>query len=117
MRQIYIVNATQVVTSAQNPQGVLSTVPNYPKDFDSRSYEAADGNPNGNEEIALMAAQAEFSAEIVTLATANNANRVAWSVSITRASDGKQLYVKSFGMFPDMTPQPEPAPEPEPEET
>lgn len=104
MRNIYIVNALQIVVSEKNPQGVLSTVPNYPKDFDSRSYEAADGNPNGNEEIALLAAQAEFSAEIVTLATANNANRVGWSVSITRGSDGKQLYVKSFGAFPDMTP-------------
>ena len=104
MRNIYIVNALQVVVSIQNPQGVLSTVPNYPKNFDSRDYKATADNPNGDEEIALLAAQAEYSAEIVTLATANNANRVAWSVSITRASDGKQLYVKSFGAFPDMTP-------------
>ena len=27
LRQIYIVTATQVVTSAQNPQGVYSAVP------------------------------------------------------------------------------------------
>lgn len=107
MRNIYIVNALQIVVSEQNPQGVLSAVPNYPKDFDSRSYKATEENPNGDEEIALMAAQAEFSAEIVTLATANNANRVGWSVSITRGSDGKQLYVRSFGGFPDMTPAPE----------
>ena len=113
MRNIYIVNALQVVVSEQNPQGVLSVVPNYPKNFDSRSYKATAENPNGDEEIALLAAQAEYSAEIVTLATAENANRVDWSVSITRASDGKQLYVKSFGAFPDMTPQPEPTPEPE----
>jgi len=104
MRNIYIVNALQIVVSEQNPQGVLSTVPNYPKDFDSRDYKATKDNPNGDEEIALMAAQAEFSNEIVTLATANNANRVGWSVSITRGSDGKQLYVRSFGAFPDMTP-------------
>lgn len=110
MRNIYIVNATQIVVSEQNPQGVLSTVPDFPKDFDSRSYKAPDDNPNGDAEIALMAAQAEYSAEIVTLATANNANRVGWSVSITRGSDGKQLYVRSFGGFPDMTPQPEPEP-------
>lgn len=116
MRNIYIVNATQVVTSAQNPQGVLSNVPNFPKEFDSRDYKATAQNPNGDEEIALMAAQAEFSNEIVTLATANNDNRVGWSVSVTRGSDGKQLYLKSFGEFPDMTPQPEPEPTPEPEE-
>lgn len=109
MRNIYIVNALQIVVSEQNPQGVLSTVPNYPKYFDSRSYNATDDNPNGDEEIALMAAQAEFSNEIVTLATANNANRVGWSVSVTRGSDGKQLYFKSFGAFPDMTPVPEEA--------
>lgn len=111
MRNIYIVNALQVVVSTQNPQGVLSNVPNYPKNFDSRDYKATADNPNGDEGIALLAAKAEFSAEIVTLATANNASRVGWSVSITRASDGKQLYVKSFGAFPDMTPTPEPEPE------
>lgn len=111
MRNIYIVNALQIVVSNQNPQGVLSTVPDYPKNFDSRDYKTSDENPNGDEEIALLAAQAEFSAEIVTLATANNANRVGWSVSITRGSDGKQFYVKSFGDFPDMTPAPEPAEE------
>ena len=111
-RNIYIVNATQVVISEQNPQGVLSNVANYPMPFDSRSYRSTEQNPNGDAEIALLAAQAEYSAEIVRLATAENANRVAWTVSIVRASDGKQLYLKSFGAFPDMTP-PEPEPEPE----
>ena len=115
MRNIFTVNATQVVISEQNPQGVLSNVPNYPMPFDSRSYKATTANPNGDEEIALMAAQAEYSAEIVRLATADNANRVAWAVGIVRASDGKQLYLKSYGAFPDMTPQPEPEPEPEEE--
>ena len=112
MRQIYTVHATQVATSAQNPQGVLSDVPNFPKKFDSRDYKATAQNPNGDEEIALLAAQAEYSGEIKTLATADSPNRVGWSVSITRWSDGKQLYLKSFGGFPDMTPQPEPTPEP-----
>ena len=107
MRNIYTVNATQVVTSAQNPQGVLSNVSNYPMSFDSRSYKATEENPNGSEEVALMAAQAEYAAEIVRLATADNPSRVAWTVSVDRASDGKQLFLKSFGGFPDMTPQPE----------
>lgn len=104
MRQIYTVDAKQVVVSDNHPEGMLSNMPNYPKNFDSRSYKATEDNPNGDEEIALMAAQAEFSAEIVTLATANNDNRVGWSVSVARGSDGKQLYLKSFGAFPDMTP-------------
>jgi len=107
-RNIFTVNATQVVVSESNPQGVLSNVTNYPMPFDSRNYKATAENPNGDEEIALLAAQAEYSAEIVRLATADNANRVAWTVSIVRGSDGKQLYLKSYGDFPDMTPVPEP---------
>ena len=113
MRNIYTVTATQVVVSEQNPQGVKSNVTNYPMDFDSRSYKTTAENPNGDEEIALLAAQAEYSAEIVRLATADNVNRVAWTVSIIRASDGKQIALKSFGAFPDMTPAPEPEPEEE----
>ena len=103
-RNIFTVEAKQVVISAQNPQGVLSNITNYPMPFDSRSYKATEQNPNGEEDIALMAAQAEYAAEIVRLATAENANRVAWSVSIVRASDGKQIFNKSWGAFPDMTP-------------
>lgn len=119
MRNIFTVTATQVVVSESNPQGVLSNVTNYPMPFDSRTYKATAENPNGDEEIALLAAQAEYSAEIVRLATADSPSRVAWTVSIVRASDGKQLYLRSWGAFPDMTPQPEPEPEPdepEPEE-
>lgn len=104
MRNIFTVEAKQVVISAQNPQGVLSNVTNYPMPFDSRSYKATEQNPNGEEDIALLAAQAEYAAEIVRLATAENANRVAWAVSIIRASDGKQIFNKSWGAFPDMTP-------------
>ena len=43
MRQIYIVNATQYVISESHPEGVFSTMPDYPKTFDSRNYPAADG--------------------------------------------------------------------------
>ena len=110
MRNIFIVNATQVVVSDSHPEGLFSTVSGFPKQFDSRSYNATEANPNGSEEIALLAAQAEYAAEIVRLATADNPNRVAWTVSIIRAGDGKQLALKSWGAFPDMTP---PAPEPE----
>ena len=111
MRNIFTVNATQVVISEQNPQGVLSNIPNYPVPFDSRNYKATEQNPNGDESIALLAARANYQNEIVTLATADNPNRVGWTVSIIRASDGKQIDLYSFGAFPDMTP-----PEPEPEE-
>ena len=118
MRNIFTVEAKQIVVSETNPQGVLSNVSNYPKQFDSRAYKATEANPNGDESIALLAARADYSAEIVTLSTADSPSRVGWTVSIIRASDGKQIDLYSVGAFPDMTPQPEPepAPEPEPEE-
>ena len=105
-REIYKVFASQVVISTQNPQGVLSDIQGYPVSFDSRSYKATTDNPNGDGDIALMAAQANYSSEIVTLATADNSSRVSWAVYIIRCSDGKEVARKSFGAFPDMTPAP-----------
>ena len=48
MRNIFIVNATQVVTSASHPEGLYSVVSGYPKTFDSRSYNATEQTPNGD---------------------------------------------------------------------
>ena len=108
MRQIYIVNATQVVVSTQNPQGVYSTVPDYPKQYDSRNYNATEQNPNGDESRALEVAQAEFHSRVSAFLSANN--RAMWTVTVTRA-DGREIMRESRGAFPDMTPQPEPEPE------
>ena len=112
MRQIYIVNATQVVTSDSHPEGMYSVFPNYPKEFDSREYERTEENPNGNEELALIVAKAEFADRVKQFSLAHN--RAMWCVTLTRA-DGVLIDRKSFGAFPDMTP-PEPEPEPEEEE-
>lgn len=112
LRQIYKVDCLQVITSEQNPQGVLSTVPNYPISVDSRTYGATTDNPNGNPDTALVVAQAEFAKAVKDLTVANNPTRAMWAVSLTRA-DGVLVERKSFGAFPDMTPQPEPE---EPEE-
>ena len=57
MRQIFIVNATQVVVSDSHPEGLFSVVSGYPKTYDSRSYAAPDANPNGEPDKALMAAR------------------------------------------------------------
>lgn len=108
MRNIYIVNATQVVVSTQNPQGVYSIVPDYPKQYDSRNYNATEQNPNGDEARALEVAQAEFHSRVSAFLSANN--RAMWTVTVTRA-DGREIMRESRGAFPDMTP-----PEPEPEE-
>lgn len=112
MRNIFIVSATQVVVSEQNPQGVYSNVTGYPKQRDSRDYEATEQNPNGNEELALIVAQADYADAVKNLSVAHN--RAGWTVTLERW-DGVQIARKSFGAFPDLTPKPEP--EPEPEET
>ena len=111
MRQIYIINATQVVTSESHPEGAYSVLPDYPKTFDSRSYNATEANPNGDEARALEVAQAEFYSRVAANLTA--ANRAMWTVTLTRA-DGRQIMRESRGAMPDMTPAPEPTTE-EPE--
>lgn len=113
MRQIYIVNATQTVTSDTHPEGVYSVLPDYPKRYDSRNYDATEANPNGDEELALIVAKADFADVVKQLSLAHN--RAMWTVTLERA-DGRQIMRESRGAFPDMTPAPEPEPEPEPVE-
>ena len=110
MRNIYIVNATQVVTSESHPEGVYSTVSGYPKTFDSRNYNATEQNPNGDEERALQVAKAEYFSRLSAMYSATG--RAMAVVTLERA-DGRQIMRESIGAFPDMTPVPEPT---EPEE-
>lgn len=110
MRQIYIVNCSQVVVSQAHPEGVYSVVDSFPKIYDSRNYNATEANPNGDEARALDVAKAEFYSRVSAFLSANN--RAMWTVTLTRA-DGRQIMRESFGAFPDMTPEPEPEPEPE----
>ena len=111
MRQIFETAAYQVVTSESHPEGVYSTVNGYPIRRDSRDYERTEENPNGNEAIALIVAQADYADAVKNLSLSHN--RAMWAVTLTRA-DGVQIARKSFGAFPDMTPEPEPE---QPEET
>lgn len=108
MRNIYIVNATQIVTSDSHPEGVYSTVNGYPIKRDSRDYEATTENPNGNEELALIVAQSDYADAVKNLSISHN--RAGWAVTLERW-DGTQIAKKTFGAFPDMTPEPEPEPE------
>jgi len=110
MRQIYVVDAKQVVPSAAHPEGVYSSVNGYPKSFDSRSYGATEANPNGDPERAFIVAKADFLAEFSALLVSDSP-RVMWAITLTRA-DGRQMMQENWGTFPDMTPAPEPAPEP-----
>ena len=104
MRNIYIVNAIQVVTSESHPEGLYSTLPSYPKLFDSRSYDATEENPNGNEEKALNAAKSEYFSRLSAMYV-GSASRVMAVVTLERA-DGRQIMRESIGAFPDMTPAP-----------
>ena len=107
MRQIYIVNATQIVTSQTHPEGVYSVLNGFPIYRDSRDYERTDTNPNGNEELALIVALADYADAVKQLSVASNPNRTGWAVTLERW-DGVTIQRKSFGAFPDMTPAPEP---------
>ena len=110
MRNIYIVNATQVVVSDAHPEGAYSVIPNYPRLFDSRNYNATAENPNGDEERALQVAKAEYFSRLSAMYSATG--RTMSVVTLERA-DGRQIMRESIGAFPDMTPVPEPT---EPEE-
>ena len=103
MRQIYKVEATQVVTSEAHPEGLYSSAPGYPKTFDSRNYGATEANPNGDPEKAFRVAKADYLTQQAAFLSADN--RAAWTVTLTRA-DGRQMMQDNWGAFPDMTPEP-----------
>lgn len=62
MRNIFVVNATQVVTSQNHPEGAYSVMQGYPKTYDSRNYNATEQHPNGDTDAALRAAKLSISA-------------------------------------------------------
>lgn len=106
MRNIFIVNATQVVVSESHPEGVHSVVDGFPKYFDSRSYNATESNPNGDEEKALNMAKSAYHAQLSVNEANSNANRVMTTVTLMTAA-GQRVMGESIGAFPDMTPAPE----------
>lgn len=105
-RNIFIVDAKQVVVSDNNPQGLYSTVNGYPKNFDSDSY-------NGDTDAALRAAKAEYYSRLSANYT-GSANRVMAIVTLEQAN-GQQIMRDCIGGFPVIVPESEPEPEPEPE--
>ena len=113
MRNIFVVNATQVVISETHPEGLFSVVSGYPKTYDSRSYPATDGNPNGDSDKALAAAKAEYYSRL-SANYAGSASRVMATVTLETAQ-GRTIMQECIGAFPDMAPAPEPVPEPEEE--
>ena len=98
MRQIFIVNATQVVISESHPEGLFSTVSGFPKQFDSRSYNATEANPNGDSDAALRAAKAEYFSRL-SANYSGSATRVMATVTLEMAN-GQQIMRESIGGFP-----------------
>ena len=103
-RNIFIVNATQVVTSESHPEGLFSIINGFPKMYDSESY-------SGSAETALNAAKSEYYARL-SANYAGSATRVMATVTLSQAN-GQLIMRDSTGSFPVITPAPEPEIEPE----
>lgn len=97
-RAIAIVNATQVITSEANPQGLFSVVSGFPKVFDS--------GVNGDIEANMKAAKSAYFAQLSANYANANPARVLMTVTLEMAS-GEQILRESIGGLPA---------EPEPEE-
>lgn len=104
-RNIFIVNATQVVTSDSHPEGLFSTITGFPKTYDSDNYD-------GSTDAALKAAKSEYYARL-SANYAGSAARVMATVTLSQAN-GQLITYDTIGAFPVIVPTPEPEPE-EPE--
>ena len=103
-RNIFIVNATQVVTSDSHPEGLFSVISGYPKNYDSLTY-------NGDAEAALRAAKSEYYSRLSSN-YAGSTTRVMATVTLSQAN-GQLIMRDSTGAFPVIAPTPEPEVEPE----
>lgn len=99
MRNIFTVNATQVVVSEAHPEGAYSVFTGYPKNYDSRDY-------NDDIELTRIVANAEYSDRVKQFALSKT--RAKWTVTLTNA-DGDVLNKRTWGAFPEPTPEEEPA--------
>lgn len=106
-RNVFIVNATQVITSENHPEGLYSVVSGFPKNFDSQNYVQQYGEEA--EAAALRAAKSAYYDQLSKNYANANPARVMMTVTLEQA-DGRQYIKDPIGAFPEITP-----PEPEPE--
>ena len=99
-RAIAIVNATQVVTSEANPQGIFSVMTGFPKVFDS--------GEGGNIEQNMKNAKAAYFDQLSKNYANTNPARVMTTVTLEMAN-GEQILRESIGGLP--IPEPEGAEE------
>lgn len=90
-RAIAIVNATQVITSEANPQGLFSVVSGFPKVFDS--------GVNGDIEANMKAAKSAYFAQLSINYGNTNPARIMMTVTLEMAS-GEQILRETIGGFP-----------------
>ena len=95
-RAIAIVNATQVVTSESNPQGIFSVMTGFPKVFDS--------GVNGDIEQNMKNAKAAYFDQLSKNYANTTPTRIMTTVTLEMAS-GEQILREGIGGLP--------APEPE----
>lgn len=96
-RNIFVVNATQVITSESHPEGLYSIVNGFPKTFDS----------NGSDEAtALNNAKSAYFAQLSANYGNTNPNRVMTTVTLETAN-GRMMMNESIGSFPVIEPEPE----------
>lgn len=95
MRQIFIVNATQLVTSASHPEGLFSIMSGFPKTFDSGEEST---------ETAMKSARSAYYAQLSANYANANPNRVMTTVTLETAN-GHQILRESVGAFPTTQPE------------
>ena len=102
MRNIFIVNATQVVTSESHPEGIFSIMSGFPKVFDS--------GEGGDIEQTMKNAKAAYFDQLSKNYANTNPARVMTTVTLDNAF-GQQILHESIGGFPVVEPEPEETPE------
>ena len=98
-RNLFIVNATQVVTSDSNPMGIFSTVSGFPKVYDS--------GEGGDLEQNLKNAKSAYFSQLSANYANTNPARVMTTVTLETAQ-GRMMMSESIGAFPVPAPAPEP---------
>ena len=102
MRIVYEVGFKQCVTSENHPEGLWSDKTGYPKSYDSKDLD-------NNTERTFEVAEAEYRSCESTMLLDTNPNRVMQVITLVR-SDGKMIYNRKKGDFPEIAPEPEPEP-------
>lgn len=98
MRNLFIVNSTQVVTSESHPEGIFSVTSGFPKVFDS--------GEGGDIEATMKTAKSAYYDQLSKNYGNVNPARVMTTVTLETAS-GQQILHESIGGFPMTEPEEE----------